>query len=159
MRPFTETLPFADAIRIVLDAASPIERTESVTLADADGRIAATDLVAAVDVPPFDRAAMDGYAVVAHDTALARAGSPVPLVCVDRVFTGQVPARGVGAGECIEIATGAPMPSGADAVVIVEDTIRDGDRISVMKPVSERQNIGPRAADIDKLVTDLKAEG
>jgi molybdenum cofactor synthesis domain-containing protein len=148
MRPFTETLPFADALRIVLDAATPIVRTESVSLADADGRVAAKDLVAAVDVPPFDRAAMDGYAVVAQETTAASVDAPVPLVCVDRVFTGQVPVRHVGRGECIEVATGAPMPAGADAVVIVEDTVRDGDRIAVMRPVTARQNIGPRAADI-----------
>ena len=69
MRPFTHTIPFADAVRLVLAAAVPIERVEPVTLADASGRVVARDVTAAVDVPPFDRAAMDGYAVVAADTA------------------------------------------------------------------------------------------
>jgi molybdopterin molybdotransferase len=148
VRPFTQTLSFAEALRTVIDAAAPIVRTEAVSLADADGRVAAKDLVATVDVPPFDRAAMDGYAVVARDTAGADRANPVSLVCVDRVFTGQVPVHGVTAGECIEIATGAPMPAGADAVVIVEDTTRDGDRVSVLKSVSPRHYIGPRAADM-----------
>src|SRR5262245_43437423 len=107
MRPFTETLPFADALRIVIEAAAPIERTESVTLAEADGRVAARDLTASADVPPFDRAAMDGFAVIARDTSAASPEAPVDLVCVDRVFTGQVPVRGINAGECIEVATGA----------------------------------------------------
>jgi molybdenum cofactor synthesis domain-containing protein len=148
MRPFTETLPFADALRIVIDAAMPIERTESVPLADADGRVAAHDLVASVDVPPFDRAAMDGYAVIASDTSMASAATPIRLACVDRVFTGHVPVRGVSAGECIEVATGAPMPPGADAVIMVEETARDGDAVRILKSAAPRQNIGPRAADI-----------
>jgi molybdopterin molybdotransferase len=148
MRPFTRTLPFADALRTIMHAAAPIDRTESVALIDADGRVAAADLASSIDVPPFDRAAMDGYAVVAEATRAAFPMSPVTLTCVDRVFTGQVSARSVGGGECIEIATGAPMPPGADAVVIVEDTERDGDRVRVHKPVVPRQNVGARAADI-----------
>jgi molybdenum cofactor synthesis domain-containing protein len=129
-------------------AAAPITRTETVPLLDADGRVAARDLIATVEVPPFDRAAMDGYAVVAGDTAGAGPATPRMLVCIDRVFTGQVPARGVGPGQCIEVATGAPMPDGADAVVIVEETSRDGERVRVLAPVASRQNIGPRGADI-----------
>lgn len=148
MRPFTQTLPFSEALRIVLDAAALTERTESVALAEADGRVAARDLVAMVDVPPFDRAAMDGYAVIAADTTAAGPGAPVTLACVDRLFTGQVPARGIARGECIEISTGAPMPPGADAVVIVEETDRDGARVHVRRRVVPRENIGPRAADI-----------
>jgi molybdenum cofactor synthesis domain-containing protein len=151
MRPITETLLFDDAMELVMKAATPITRTEPVALVDADGRVAARDVVAAVDVPPFDRAAMDGYAVVAADTSGATTHASKTLTCVDRVFTGQVPARGIGAGECIEIATGAPMPAGADAVVMVEETERDpGNAISirVLTPVYPRQNVGRRGADI-----------
>jgi molybdenum cofactor synthesis domain-containing protein len=111
-----------------------------------------------VDVPPFDRAAMDGYAVVAADTTPASRQAPVALVCVDRVFTGQVPLRGVHPGECVEVATGAPMPPGADAVVMGEETVRDGDRVSVIAPASPRQNIGARAADIRAGQTVVSAE-
>jgi molybdopterin molybdotransferase len=135
MRPITETLLYDDAMRIVLSAAAPIERTERAALADADGRVAARDILAAMDVPPFDRAAMDGYAVVAEDTFGASTHAPRTLTCVDRVFTGQVPSRGVGRGQCIEIATGAPMPDGSDAVVMVEETERDGDAIRILTPV------------------------
>jgi molybdenum cofactor synthesis domain-containing protein len=110
--------------------------------------VAARDLAASADVPPFDRAAMDGYAVVAGDTSAAVPDAPIDLICVDRVFTGQVPVRGISAGECIEIATGAPMPPGADAVVMVEDTTRDGDAVKVLRSVAPRHNVGPRAADI-----------
>ena len=148
MRPITETLLYDDAMRLVMEAARPTERTERVGLTAADGRVAARDVAAAIDVPPFDRAAMDGYAVVAEDTFGAGTHAPRGLTCVDRVFTGQVPARGISSGECIEIATGAPMPQGADAVVMVEETERDGTDIRVFTPVYPRQNVGRRGADI-----------
>ena len=101
----------------------PIDRTERVALAEANGRVLAEDVVATADVPPFARAAMDGYAVRAagHGRRLEAITRGV-LTRVETLFTGQVTQRTVGAGECIEIATGAPMPAGADAVVIVEDT-------------------------------------
>ncbi len=148
MRPLTETLLFDDALRIVMGAATPITRTEMAPILDADGRVVAGDVVSAIDVPPFDRAAMDGYAVRAADTFGASAQVPRKLHSVDRVFTGQVPTRGISEAECIEIATGAPMPDGADAVVMVEETERDGDHISVFTPVYPRQHVGRRAADL-----------
>jgi molybdenum cofactor synthesis domain-containing protein len=148
MRPITSTLAFADALRTVIDAARPIERTESLPLLDADGRVVARDVRASGDVPPFDRAAMDGYAVIAGETTGASASAPRSLRCVDRVFSGHLPARGLAAGECMEIATGAPMPTGADAVVMVEETARDGDAVRFLSGVTPRQNVGRRAADL-----------
>ena len=127
MRPFKELISVADALTIAVDSAVPIERTERVRLDAADGRVAAETVTAATDVPPFDRAAMDGYAVVAEDTLGAGRAEPRALRLVERVYTGQVPARALARGECIEIATGAPMPRGADAVVMVEETEVGGD--------------------------------
>ncbi len=148
MRPIAQTLLYDDAMRLVMAAARPISRTERVPLVDADGRVVANDVVASVDVPPFDRAAMDGYAVVAEDTFGAGTHARKTLACVDRVFTGQVPSRGLSTGECIEIATGAPMPGGANAVVMVEETEREGEHVHVLTPVYPRQNVGRRGADI-----------
>ena len=143
MRPFTSTIPFPEALRLALTATAPLSRTDHVPLIDADGRVVAQDVVSALDVPPFDRSAMDGYAVRSADVA-----APTSLRCVGRVFTGEVSLRALDAGECIEIATGAPIPAGADAVVMVEETARDGDTVRVNAPVKSRQNIGRRAADI-----------
>ena len=148
MRPIAHTITYDHALKLVSDAAVPVARTERVSLADADGRVAARDITAVMDVPPFDRAAMDGYAVIAANTAGASKAHPAVLTCVDRVFTGQVPGRRVNTGECIEIATGAPMPAGADAVVMVEETGLDGDRISIRTSVAPRQHVGRRGADI-----------
>jgi molybdopterin molybdotransferase len=151
MRPFTSTIPFDDALRQVLAAAQPIERTEQVPLAAADGRVVAVDVYASVDVPAFDRSAMDGYAVVAADTIDATADRPRSLTCVGRVFTGQMPSKSVLPGECIEIATGAPMPAGADAVVMVEETAPgDAGRVNVLARVTPNQNVGARASDLAK---------
>ena len=161
MRPITETVLFDDALQMVLNEAAPITRTEIVPLAAADGRVAARDVTASADVPPFDRAAMDGYAVVAADTFGAGTHAVKTLTCVDRVFTGQVPARGIASGECVEIATGAPMPAGADAVVMVEETEHDRtdpNLIRIMTPVYPRQNVGRRGADITSGQTVVSRE-
>ena len=142
----------------MLECARPIERIERVSLADATGRVIAASPISTLDVPPFDRAAMDGYAVRAEDTFGAGKYEPKILHCVEKVYTGQVPSRTVDAGECIEIATGAPMPRGADAVVMVEETDRDasGD-IRVLTPVYPRQNVGRRGADIGAGQTVVQA--
>jgi molybdopterin molybdotransferase len=148
MRPIAETVLYDDGLRMIMEAAIPIERIERVPLIDAAGRVVARDVIAESDVPPFDRAAMDGYAVIAEDTFGAGTHSPRALACVDRVYTGQVPVRGVSAGECVEIATGAPMPAGANAVVMVEETERDGTDVRILTPVYPRQNVGRRGADM-----------
>lgn len=149
MRPIRDTLPYDEAIAAVLGVATPIRTLERVPLDDADGRVLAQDVMATTDVPPFDRAAMDGYAVVAEDTFGAGRYDPRRLRRIEKVFTGQVPTRLVARGECAEIATGAPMPAGANAVVMVEETERgEGEDIRVFTPVYPGQNVGRRGADI-----------
>ena len=83
MRPIRQTIPFDEAVAILDKSAVPISRTEVVPLADADGRVLATSVVATADVPPFDRAAMDGFAVIAEDTFRAGRQAPVTLGCVE----------------------------------------------------------------------------
>ena len=92
---------------------------------------------------------MDGYAVVATDTLGATHLSPRLLRIVDRVFTGHMATRAIKEGECVEIATGAPLPAGADAVVMVEETtpVVDG-RVGIAAQVSAGQHVGRRGADI-----------
>ena len=158
MRPIRETIPLAQALDLLLRDLRPIDRTEHVPLERANGRILSKAITSPVDVPPFDRAAMDGYAVIAADTFGASRAQPATLRRVETIFTGDAATRVLGAGECMEIATGAPIPSGADAVVMVEETEPAGDdRILVMTPVYPRQHIGPRAADIAAGLTILAA--
>jgi molybdopterin molybdotransferase len=149
MRPIRDTIPIEEARAIIDATVRPVDRTERVALIQAHGRVLARAAVAAADVPPFARAAMDGYAVRADDTLGASRHEPRTLRCIEQVFTGQMPAHTVGPGDCIEIATGAPMPSGADAVVIVEETELDASgAVRVFTPVYAKQNIGRQGADI-----------
>ncbi|MEC7769364.1 MAG: gephyrin-like molybdotransferase Glp [Acidobacteriota bacterium] len=149
MRPFRETIGLDEALMLVSEATIPLERTERVALAELGGRVAAVDVVSEQHVPPFDRAAMDGFAVVAQDTFGADRHQPNTLRCVETVFTGQTPKRGVDRGECTQIATGAPMPQGADAGVMVEETDRgNDDQVRIFTPVYPNQNVGRRGADI-----------
>jgi molybdopterin molybdotransferase len=149
MRPFTSTISLEEARRRLDANVRPIARTERVPLDVASGRVAAADITSSLDVPPFARSAMDGYAVVASDVASASAASPARLRIVDRIYTGRPSMATVEPGTCAEIATGAPMPAGADAVVMVEDTARaDNDRVDIRSTVAAGQNIGRRGADI-----------
>jgi molybdopterin molybdotransferase len=156
MRPFTRTISIGEA-RALIDAGMPrIERRERVALLDARGRVLSASVVAGADVPPFDRASMDGYAVVAADTNGASRERPGKLRLAGRVYTGDVPTGRVDAGACIEIATGAPMPAGADAVIMVEETAVSGDEVSIFASVRPAQNIGRRGADITTGQTILR---
>lgn len=149
MRPIRETIALDEAKALLMEAAIPVDRIERVPIRDANNRVLAETATSTLDVPPFDRAAMDGYAVAAEDTFGAGRDDPQVLRSVEKVYTGQVPSRRVARGECIEIATGAPMPEGADAVVMVEETEKgDGSDVRVFTPVYPRQHVGRRAADI-----------
>jgi len=149
MRPIRETIPLDEAIAILTDAIAAIDRVEAVPLTEAGGRVIAESVSAAIDVPPFDRAAMDGYAVIAEDTFGAGRYEPRVLECVETVYTGQLPTRRIARGECVEIATGAPLPEGADAVVMVEETLKSGSsEVQIFTPVYPRQHVGRRGADI-----------
>ena len=149
MRPIRETIPIEDALALIMDAARPIARTERVPLREATGRVVAETVVATADVPPFVRAAMDGFAVVAEDTFGAARDEPKVLRCVEQVYTGQTASRAIGPGECVEIATGAPVPQGANAVVMVEETDRaaNGD-VRILTPVYPGQNVSRRGSDL-----------
>jgi molybdenum cofactor synthesis domain-containing protein len=157
MRPFGETISLDRARALIDGALRPIARIERVPLEAADGRVLAQDIVATADVPPFSRAAMDGYAVRAADTTGATPATPVTLTWIEKVFTGQMPSRTIGRGECIEIATGAPMPAGADAVVMVEQTSADGPRVQIFNAAEPGQNIGRQGADIKSGHTVLRS--
>ncbi|MBM3769957.1 MAG: molybdenum cofactor biosynthesis protein [Acidimicrobiia bacterium] len=149
MRPFASTIPVEEARRRLADAVRPVDRTELLPITEVAGRVAAADVSAQLFVPPFARSLMDGYAVVAADTASASREASVRLEIVERIYTGQPPTQRVSSGRCAEIATGAPLPEGADAVVMVEDTTADGhDAVRVLTAVTPGQHIGRRGADL-----------
>jgi molybdopterin molybdotransferase len=148
MRPFRSTISLEQARQLLTDHVRPIARTETLPLDEAAWRVAAADVVCTIEVPAFDRALMDGYAVVAADTSGATPEAPARVRVIDRIYTGQVPARAVEAGTCIEIATGAPIPPGADAVVAVEETAAAGETVQVRAAVNPGRNVGRRGSDM-----------
>jgi molybdopterin molybdotransferase len=148
MRPFTSTISLEEARRRLDAAVRPIARAERVPLEAANGRVASADVTSPIDVPRFARSAMDGYAVIAADTGGATRSTPARLRLLDRIYTGQPSSVTVSPGSCAEIATGAPLPAGADAVVMVEETASGDDEIQIFAPATAGQHVGRRGADI-----------
>ena len=126
----------------------PIARVERLAIDAAAGRVVARDVFAAFDIPPFARAVMDGYAVKAIDTDGASRDTPVHLTLVESIFTGSVPTRAIELGECSGIATGAPLPKGADSVVMVEQSSRDGSHVLIFESSRAGQHVGRAGGDL-----------
>ncbi len=160
MKPMKALMSLEEGMRILLDIAQPIRRTERVPLLEVSGRVLAEPIVAASDVPPFPRAAMDGYAVIAQDTFGAGNFNPVRLRLIEVVHAADIAQSAVTAGGCIQVATGAPVPVGADAVVQFEDTEVEAEAgaVKIYTPVYPRQNISSRGKDIQTGQTVLGAE-
>ncbi len=121
---------------------------EQVRLSGCYGRVLARDVYSKVDVPGFDRASMDGYAVKAKDTWGADEENPKALKLAGIVHAGAMPSIAVEQGAAVEVATGAVMPRGANAVVMVEQTDMSGDMVNVRKPVSPGENVMHTGADV-----------
>lgn len=144
-----------EAIRTLQSHARRLE-LEHVRLLDAYGRTLAEDLVSQVDHPSCDNSALDGFACREADTLGATAESPVRLRVVGDIPAGSVFEGVVGKGEAVGIYTGAPVPEGADAIVPVEVTERDGDTVIIKRP-GRRDDIRPRAQDLRAGEVYLKA--
>jgi len=136
--------PLEDAQAFVIGHCPPAEPVD-VDFDQAHGLVLAADVVAAEQVPPFANSAVDGYAVRAIDVASA----PVELPVVAEVAAGAATDRVLGAGEAIRIMTGAPIPEGADAVVMVEETERIGEgRVRIVTGVPEGVAVRPAGDDV-----------
>jgi len=150
MAPFKLLISRRKALETILETVKPIERTERIPIEKAGGRVLAGDVTAKRDVPPFDRAAMDGYAVKAEDTFKASQFNPVKLKIVGVLHAGESTDQPIENGQCIRIATGCPIPPGADAVVMMEFTEEKNGFISVFKGVYPGANIAVKGEDIKK---------
>jgi len=150
MRPLKALVSLDDALRMLMELATPIERREGVPLLDALHCVSSMDIVSDIDVPLVDRAAMDGYAVRAPDTFRAGKFDPAELRRIETLYADGVPRKAVTKGTCVEVATGATLSNGADAVVMVEDTERDGDVVRVYTPVHPGENVSRQGEDIRK---------
>ena len=148
MRPFKRLLHREAALEIIMDNIRPIEKIEKISIYEAAERVLASDAVAGFNVPPFDRSSMDGYAVKAKDTFGASTFSPKKLRLIGIQHAGELFDGEIQTGECVQVATGAPIPKGADATVMVEYTRLDGELVEVQSPVYPGANISPEGEDI-----------
>ena len=145
-----QDIELEQAVEILLAHASPVTETEDVPLLDAVGRVAAEDIKAGFDNPPFDRSPLDGYTFAAASTRMATAESPVTLRVVAEECAGDFFAGTVGAGECVRIMTGGAIPKGCDCVVRQEDVREDGDAIRVPFTSKPYENYCYAGEDIKK---------
>ena len=135
-------LPVDEVERIIRERVTPVAEIETVALNAARGRVLAGDVVAPIDLPPFDNSAVDGYAV-RHADLDAKADTR--LTVVERVTAGRAATQLLAAGAAVRIFTGAPMPAGADTVFMQEDVHADGESVIVppgLKPGANRRLAG-----------------
>ena len=147
MKGFAERADVEEVDRFLVDAVAALE-AETVALRECAGRVLAEAVRSDVDVPGFARAAMDGYAVRGEDTFGASAYDPLPLELVGEALPGAAFAGRVGKGQSVRIMTGAPLPDGADAVVMAEVASERAGRVEVREAVAPRKNVGDRGEDI-----------
>ncbi len=137
------------ALEVIL---AGVDKTKSdvIGIDGACGRVLAEGIVAKIDIPHFNRAAMDGYAVQAKDTFGASDTHPAKLRITNSISAGSAAKKRVATKKCAGIATGAPMPAGADAVVMVEYTQEAGAFVNIYRPVAPGENVVLRGSDIKK---------
>ena len=127
-----------------------LSEVEEVPLFEAHKRVLAEDIMAFHDSPPFDKSAMDGFAVIGENTFGASQSAPKELKIIDAIGAGDFSDKTVGENEAIVIATGAPIPNGANAVIMKEYTTTDGDVLTIYSQVTPGENVSPKSEDIEK---------
>ena len=138
-----------NAQKLISDNQKVLE-IEEIPIYDAHKRVLAEDIIAFHDSPPFDKSAMDGFALIAEDTFGAGQSAPKQFKIIDAIGAGDFSSKTVGQNEAIVIATGAPIPDGANAVLMKEYTTTDGDDLTIYSQVTPGENISPKSEDIEK---------
>ncbi len=128
----------------------PVLGLEKVNIIGSLGRVIGEDIVAPRDIPPLDNSAMDGYAVRATDIKGASRDNPFFLEVIEDLPAGALPKKSLTCGQATRIMTGAPIPKGADSVVMVEDTERAGEEVRIFQGVSHGENIRRAGEDVRK---------
>ncbi|ASJ10672.1 molybdopterin molybdenumtransferase MoeA [Thermococcus sp. P6] len=156
MKEFKRLIAYREALSLLLNDLKEIPDGEEVELEKALGRVLAEDVVSPIASPPFDRSAVDGYAVRAEDTFQAREYRPVELRVVDEITAGEESRERVEPGTAVKLTTGSKMPEGANAVLMQEMAEREGNVIRVLRPVAPGQNVSFAGEDVGKGETVLR---
>ncbi|AUB55327.1 molybdopterin molybdenumtransferase MoeA [Methanobacterium sp. MZ-A1] len=138
-----------DAKKIITDSLKT-SAVEEIPLEKAYQRVIAQEVISTLNSPPFDRSAMDGYAILAEDSFSHSEANPFHLKVVDRIGAGEKSNLKLKSGEAIKIATGAPIPAGANAVVMEEYTHEEDDTLEVLTSVVPGENVSPAGEDFNK---------
>jgi len=139
-------IQFEQALKTILSNTNALP-AEKIDIDDSVGRILMEDIYSDIDIPPFNKSAMDGYAVKAIDIKVVPAG----LKCIGAIEAGGVFKKKIDRGECVKIMTGAMLPADTDSVVMVEDTEQSGDHVEIKKSVKKWQNVCFQGEDIRKI--------
>jgi molybdenum cofactor synthesis domain-containing protein len=154
---FRKLMTFEEAKKAIDDQFKPFFLgEEEAVLLEASNRVLNEDVVSTLDIPPFNRSTVDGYAVSAQDTFGADENQPVVLRVSGAVSVGEEPNVMLTKGEAVEIVTGAVIPKGSDAVVMVEDTKNEDTNLMVYGSVTVNENVMKKGSDIKKGATILK---
>ena len=154
---FRKLLTFEEAKKKIDEHFKPIFLGEEETvLLEAYNRVLNEDVVSTFDIPPFNRSTVDGYAVKTEDTFGSNENEPAKLKVSGSVNIGEPSNVKVAKGEAVEIVTGAPIPEGADAVVMFEDTEREDDRLNIFAAVTQGENVMKKGSDLKKDTVVLK---
>ncbi|NJE47292.1 molybdopterin molybdotransferase MoeA [Thermococcus sp. GR7] len=156
MREFKKLTPYREALELMLNDLTEIPDVEEIPLEEALGRVLAENVVSPIDSPPFDRSAVDGYALRAEDTFQAREYSPVELKVIDEIVAGEESKAKIEPGTAVKLMTGSKMPEGANAVLMQEMVEREGEIIRVLRPVAPGQNVAFAGEDVKKGQVVLK---
>ena len=154
---FRKLMTFDEAQRAIQTQFKPVFLgEEEAVLLEAYNRVLNEDIVSTLDIPPFNRSTVDGYAVKADDTVGADENQPATLQVSGIVNIGEQPNVILTKGGAVEIVTGAPIPEGADAVVMIEDTEREGDELHIFSPATTQENVMKKGSDIKRDATVFK---
>ncbi|HET9310702.1 MAG TPA: molybdopterin molybdenumtransferase MoeA, partial [Actinomycetota bacterium] len=140
-------IPVGDARARVLEAIAPLAPLQ-LPLTEAHGCVSAEDVIATHSLPAFPSSAMDGYAVRSSDVAEATPERPAELKVVGRSMIGHRPEQVVGGGEAIAIATGAPIPAGADTIVPIENAQVHGEVVRLLEAAAAGRHVRPVGEDV-----------
>ena len=144
-----------EARKIILEKIK-VQGTEKVSISEALGRILSEDIIARRNNPPMDNSAMDGYALQAKDIELATSENPIKLEIIEDLAAGYSPKMTIQSGQAVRIMTGAPIPEGADAVIMQEDTERNENSVQVKDKAEIRENIRDAGEDVREGETVIK---
>jgi len=144
------------ALEKFLSAVTFKPKIEIISIQNASSRVLAKDVISKIEIPSFNKASMDGFALKSSDTKKAAKDNPTFLKVVGKIFAGDRKQQSIKSGECIAVSTGSPLPNGSDAVIMIEDVLKNNSKIEITKNVKKQSNIALHGEEVKKNQIILK---